>query len=132
MEIANGLYRPSYISFEYALAFYNLIPEMVYSITCATTKTTREFTVLDKTFCYTSIKLKAYTGYELKVLDNSKFLMADAEKAVVDYLYLVALNKKVLLERLDLSKIDLKKLKSYAQLFSNKKLDLLINKYAQP
>jgi len=32
-EIANALYKPSYLSFEYALAYYNLIPEMTYQIT---------------------------------------------------------------------------------------------------
>lgn len=35
-EIANALYKPSYISFEYALAYYNIIPEMTYQITSAT------------------------------------------------------------------------------------------------
>lgn len=34
--LAGSIYGPSYISFEYALAYYNLIPEAVYTITCAT------------------------------------------------------------------------------------------------
>src|SRR3989338_3314013 len=38
LELANRLYFPSYISFEYALAYYRIIPEVVYSITSATTK----------------------------------------------------------------------------------------------
>src|SRR3989338_11218199 len=42
LEIANRLYRPSYVSFEYALAHYNILPEMVYVITSATTKPTRD------------------------------------------------------------------------------------------
>ena len=29
-EIANALYQPSYISFEYALAKHNILPEMVF------------------------------------------------------------------------------------------------------
>ena len=34
--LAGSIYGPSYISIEYALAYYNLIPEAVYTITCAT------------------------------------------------------------------------------------------------
>src|SRR5258708_23102619 len=39
LEIANRLYRPSYVSFEYALAYHHLIPESVYEITSATSRT---------------------------------------------------------------------------------------------
>lgn len=34
--LAGSIYGPSYISFEYALAYYGLIPEAVYTITSAT------------------------------------------------------------------------------------------------
>ena len=130
LEIANRLYRPSYVSFEYALAYYNLIPEMVYKVTSATTKTTREFVTDDKTYSYSTIKPVAYTGYELKVIDEKRFLMAEAEKAAVDYLYLVSLNKRAWLERLDLSSVNKNKVKLYAGLFGKKSLDKLIKKYA--
>mgnify|MGYP001558536152 CR=1 FL=1 len=55
-EIANQLYQPSYISFEYALARYSIIPEMVYTVTSASTKPTRRFEVSEKTFEYLTIK----------------------------------------------------------------------------
>ena len=109
LEIANRLYRPSYVSFEYALAYYNLVPEMVYKVTSATTKTTREFVTSDKTYSYSTIKPEAYTGYELKIIDEKRFLMAEVEKAVIDYLYLVSLNKRAWLERLDLSSVNKKR-----------------------
>ena len=32
--LASSIYGPSYISFEYALSFYGLIPERVYVVTC--------------------------------------------------------------------------------------------------
>src|SRR3989338_11587014 len=38
LEIANRLYGPSYVSLEYALGFYRLIPETVYTVTSITTK----------------------------------------------------------------------------------------------
>src|SRR3989338_4756706 len=50
--IANRLYAPSYISFEYALARYGIIPESVYTVTSATTRITREFIVNNKSFTY--------------------------------------------------------------------------------
>ena len=129
------LYLNAYVvlfpsSFEYALAYYNLIPEMVYKVTSATTKTTREFVTDDKTYSYSTIKPVAYTGYELKVIDEKRFLMAEAEKAAVDYLYLVSLNKRAWLERLDLSSVNKNKVKFYAGLFGKKSLDKLIKKYA--
>ena len=34
--LAGSIYGPSYISFEYALSYYGLIPERVTTITCAT------------------------------------------------------------------------------------------------
>ena len=34
--LAGSIYGPSYISFEYALSRYGLIPEAVYAVTCAT------------------------------------------------------------------------------------------------
>ena len=34
--LASCIYGPSYISFEYALAYYGAIPERVYTVTCAT------------------------------------------------------------------------------------------------
>ena len=36
--LAGSIYGPSYISFEYALSYYGLIPERVSTITCATFK----------------------------------------------------------------------------------------------
>lgn len=34
--LAGSIYGPSYISFEYALSYYGMIPEAVYIVTCAT------------------------------------------------------------------------------------------------
>src|SRR3990167_1011114 len=93
-EIANALYRPSYISFEYALAYYNILPEMPYTITSATTKPTRIFTIAEKTFIFSTIKNEAYTGYIALKRGGQLILIAEPEKALVDYLYFVSLNKK--------------------------------------
>ena len=127
-EIANRLYQPSYISFEYALAFYNILPEMVYQVTNATTKPTRVFTLSDKVFSYFKIKDKAYAGYHFVEKEGMRFLIAEPEKAVADYFYFVALGKKPGNDRLDLSFLNKKKLLEYAELYERKKLVDLVKK----
>jgi len=129
-EIANRLYKPSYISFEYALAYYNIIPEMTYQITSATTKSTRLFTIEHSSFAYYTIKLEAYTGYTLVQRGEKRFYMADPEKALVDYLYFVALGKKPVNERLNTSFLDKNKLLKYANVFNRDKLVKLVQKIA--
>lgn len=118
-EIANALLRPSYLSFEYALAFHNIMPEMVYTITSATTKDTRSFMIKDKTFAYFTIKKAAYTGYTaLKKGERQRILIAEPEKALADYLYFVSLQKKPTNDRLRLTHLNLKKVQEYASLFN--------------
>jgi hypothetical protein len=138
--IANALYKPSYISFEYALAYYNLIPEMPYTITSATTKPTRNFIANGQSFAYLTIKLAAYTGYSLINGDQSalhnnpglgSFLLADPEKALVDYFYFVSIGKRMGNDRIDLESksLDPNKLVEYAKLYNRKKLMELIKPY---
>ena len=125
-ELANRLYQPSYISFEYALASYNILPEMVYAVTSATTKPTRTFTINDKAFSYFTIKQEAYTGYTLIKREGKSFLMAEPEKALVDYLYFVVLGKKASSGRLSTSSLNKEKLFEYAFLYDRDKLIELI------
>lgn len=125
-EIANRLYRPSYLSFEYALAFYHILPEMVYTVTSATTKPTRAFSVADKTFTYLTIKQDAFTGYLPTPRDGKTILIAEPEKALVDYFYFVALGKKPVNDRLNLSNLNALKLRAYAKLFLRPKLEKLV------
>lgn len=113
--LAYKIYYPSYISFESALSHYSIIPEIVYSITSATTKPTRIFTTKDRSFTYTKIKQQAFAGFIKK--DN--YLIAEPEKAFVDYVYLVALGKKSLNDRLNISRLDKDKIQHYTSLFDN-------------
>lgn len=125
-EIANVLYKPSYISFEYALAYYDMLPEMPYDITSATTKSTRSLMTPNASFSYYKIKQEAYTGYGLVKTEAKSFLIADKEKALADYLYFVSIGKRTLNDRLMLKDIDKNKLLSYGELFRRKKLMKII------
>lgn len=87
--LANQLYHPSYVSLEYALGFYGLIPERVRGVTSVTTKKTARFTNIMGAFTYQRIKIEAFQGYEM-VKDGNGFdyFIASPEKAVIDFLYL--------------------------------------------
>ena len=126
--VANRLYAPSYISFEYALSHYGIIPESVYAITSATTRTTREFVVNDKPFTYSHIKKQAYRGYKTEKIGGMTVLMAEPEKALVDYLYFVSLKRKTLNERLNVRNVKKKAVVEYAKLFNKESLIKLVRK----
>lgn len=125
-EIANWLYRPSYVSFEYALAEYNLLPEMVYAVTSATTKPTRTFALEGKSFSYLTIKQEAFTGYTPVKRSGRTILFAEPEKAFVDYLYFVSLGKKARNDRLNTAALDRRKVLRYARLYQRASLDKLV------
>ena len=124
--IAGAIYRPSYISLEYALARYGIIPEMPYTITSVTTRATASFLVRGKNFSYKKIKREAFTGYVPERIDGQTIFMADPEKALVDYLYFVSLGKKTMNDRMMLSRLERKKLISYGRLFGREGLNKLV------
>jgi hypothetical protein len=87
--MANQLYGPSYVSLEYALGYYGLIPERVSDITSVTSLKTMRLSNGAGTFVYRHVKPKAYRGFEIiKGPSDLKFFIASPEKAVVDFLYL--------------------------------------------
>lgn len=87
--IANQLYQPSYVSLEYALSFYGLIPERVSDVTSITTKKTNHFRNKLGVFIYQHIKPEAFKGFNILKEENglSSFI-AEPEKAIIDFLYL--------------------------------------------
>lgn len=127
-EIANALYKPSYLSFEYALSKYGIIPESVYSITSATTKPTREFTVQGRAFSFYTIKKQAFAGYRPVKEEGRSVLIAEPEKAFVDYLYFVSLGKRSWNDRFYTKGLDKGKIKDYAGLYDRPSLKKLIEK----
>lgn len=128
--IANKAYSPSYISFESAFSYHHLIPETVYSITSATSKTSRDLIINEINYLYRTIKKEAYTGYVLKVIEDNQIQIATPEKALADYLYFIYLGKiKTWNDRLDIKSIDKKRLKECLLLFSNKKFLNFSKKY---
>ena len=84
--LANQIYGPSYISFEYALSFYNMIPERVEMLTSAALGRSRKFNTPLGSFSYRHLPLEKYAvGIVLKQLDDHhKIVIATPEKAILD------------------------------------------------
>ncbi len=87
-EIAATLYQPSYLSLESALSAYGFIPEIVYSYVSVTGKTNRIFDNKFGHFIYRHLKTELFWGYREVRTDTGRYLIAEPEKAVLDYLYL--------------------------------------------
>jgi len=91
MKIANLVYGPSYISLEYALSYYGMIPERVESVTCITTKRSKKVSTPIGNFSYEHVPLKAFAaGIALDYGSGSGILIATREKAICDRIALAA------------------------------------------
>ena len=89
--IANICYNPSYISFEYALSYYGVIPEFVSTFTSATfgKKNNKIYHTKDSTFDYRSVPDEVFP-MGILIMKNSKdisYKIASKEKALCDLLY---------------------------------------------
>ena len=87
-EIAAAIYQPSYLSLESALSAYGLIPEIVYSYVSVTGKTNRTFDNKFGHFIYRHLKPELFWGYREVRTSSGWYLIAEPEKAILDYLYL--------------------------------------------
>jgi len=126
LYLANQIYQPSYISLEYALSEYELIPEKVNVITSISTRKTSYFENDFGMFKYTKIKNNCFFGYRMIVIDVQKVLYATKEKALLDYLYInshIDNNDAFDESRIqNLESLNWKKLYEYGSKFKNAKL----------
>ncbi len=84
---SNRIYAPSYVSLQWALSYYHLIPEGVFSITAATSLKTRHFKTPIGVFSYKHVKPSLLFGYRLIEFEGMAYRLAEPEKAILDYLY---------------------------------------------
>jgi len=138
--LANKIYGPSYISAEYALSFWGLIPEGVAEVTSMTTKKNKLFETPVGRFSYTYINPSKYpigVTY-IQLFENIRALIATPEKALVDFLVKrnekpesVAELKKILLEDFRIGSEALKAfnltlLKEIAAVFNSQTIQFLV------
>jgi len=85
--ISNFLLSPSYISLEYALSFYDLIPEAATVYTSVSTKKTTKFKTPLGVFEYRSIKQSLFFGFTKTTELGQDYFIAYPEKAILDFFY---------------------------------------------
>lgn len=136
---AGSIYGPSYISFEYALSFYGLIPERVTTITCATLnkKKKKQYITNFGTFTYRDVPEMCYPEeILLKKEDDYSYQIATLEKALCDKLYtLKPINNYSNLEkmlfndlRIDIdvfNKLNVEKIEKLSNLYHSSNVTLL-------
>lgn len=87
--LASSILSPSYLSYDWALSYYNLIPEKVFAITSATLKNHKNKTFENKfgRFEYSDIPSLAYPG-GITYIEQEGYVvkMATKEKAICDSL----------------------------------------------
>lgn len=129
--LAGSIYGPSYISFEYALSYYGLIPEAVYTVTCATfeKKKKKTYKTTFGTFTYRDVPSKAFPlGIRLVQEEDYFYRIAEPEKALCDQLYtmppvsnikelLWLLTDDLRVEEAELGKLDASKVCKYSETF---------------
>ena len=132
-NVAFKMYEPSYISLEWALSQYGIMPEVIYNITSVTTKATGKFKNGFGLFIYKSIKKNLFWGYKKEEKNGQVYLIAQPEKALLDYIYfnLPKIKKISDLDDLRLNKfvikeLDKNKLKKYTKIFNNKEISKII------
>lgn len=125
------LRTPSYISLEYALAKYGIVPDVPFAITSITNKTSRMFANEFGTFIFRNFKNSLFCGYREKSFDDKRYYFATPAKALFDFVYLRKFNRKSFEEDVEsglrinwevFTKTDVKELKNYVNMSGKKKM----------
>jgi predicted transcriptional regulator of viral defense system len=133
MVLASKIYRPSYLSTEFALNYYGIIPDIPGTYTSVTSRKTISYNNEFGNYFYQKIKKDFFTGYVGKEINGISFNLATPEKAILDYIYLNK-NKIVASDdywrelRIDEDFVfDKKNIKRYLKLINNNKVDSLVD-----
>lgn len=88
---SNGLFGPSYVSYQSALYYYGLIPEAVATTTAVTFKRSQSYSTPVGIFKYYHVPNDYYSvGYTIIYENNNAYTIARKEKALCD---LIVLNR---------------------------------------
>jgi hypothetical protein len=138
-QIANLLYGPSYLSFEWALSYYGMIPEGVYVVTSAAATRSKNYQTPLGTFEYFFLSHSRYAiGIDQKKNSSGNFLIATPEKALADVVHHKSRNlsgKDLLLDLLEgrrmdethLKNLDKSLLAEIAESYHSRSVNNLIN-----
>lgn len=134
--IANKLLEPSYLSFEYVLAKYQILSEPVSALTSATVKSSREFSNALGSFRYYTLAPNLFCGYAAKEESDFPVCEASKGKALFDFLYIRFLKQKPIaaeeVENLrinweNISRKEFEQAKSYLKFTKSKRVKEIFN-----
>ncbi len=136
-DLTNVLRRQSYISLESALVERGVISQNPTSLLCVTPDYPRSFKTKSVSIVYRKISPTLYWGYEEKPTRYNKYLIAEPEKALLDWIYLTRQEGlPTPLDEINLQFLSALKLREYAQRFprtvTNTVSDLLLEKAFPP
>lgn len=137
--LAGSIFGPSYLSFDYALAEYSLIPETVRTYTSATFKKrkSKKYQNHFGVFTYRDVPADAYhSGILLHCDDNYSYQIATPEKALCDKLYSISPVKNLYelkellfddlrIDEIEFEKLNMKSLGELSTLYHATNLNLL-------
>lgn len=89
--VSSQLIEPSYVSMRSALLFHGIATQVPVAVECVSTKNTFSYPNLG-IYCH-KIPKSLFYGFEKQQKAGSYFFVADAEKALVDGVYLNAFSK---------------------------------------
>jgi len=118
LSIANALVKNSYVSLSHALNYYQLFDQYSNTVVSVTTKVNKKYLFDNYIFRYSKVKQEMYFGFTEKIVNGRKVCLAEAEKALIDYLYLDKsfTSANLVFEKLkeNHQELDFKKLQEYA------------------
>jgi predicted transcriptional regulator of viral defense system len=125
-ELANQIYKPSYLSCHWALQYHGMIPEAVFTYTSVTARVPRRFENDLGRFDYRHVKQSAFFGYSVERHERGKFYVAEAEKALLDLWHLSkgawSEDRMVEMRFQNWEAVDQARLKRYAERFASPRL----------
>jgi predicted transcriptional regulator of viral defense system len=117
-DLVNVLRENAYVSLESGLREYGISTQSPRTLTCVTTERPKEFKARTITISYRSISPRLYWGFVRKTTRYGGYLIAEPEKAILDWIYLSIQNGTTpALDELDFSSVDRLKLLNYARRF---------------
>ena len=137
--LAGSIYGPSYLSFEFALSYYGMIPEKVIAFTSATCnkKKKKVYRNYFGTYFYRDVPENVYPlGIKLVEEGNYSYQIATPEKAICDKLYTLPplKNKKELeialfhdlrMDREEFDKLNMQDIEKIANVYHSTNVNLL-------
>ena len=124
--VANSIYHPSYVSLESALNYWGVLAQFPSIVTSVTPRKTFLKETPVGIFSFSHVAPRLFLGF----LKLDSFLIAEKEKALFDYLYLVAkgVKKPGYLDELNLTETNWQKVSFYFRLIKSRNLKTALSR----